>query len=108
MFHFKDTVFSHIKPYEYREDNKHLGNYIVSAFDVQFIPTQSLHVRDVVRAGITLSTKYKSSAWIKFNGVTITIPYQTNLTSASIDNLVNQYRQMSVHKNKTCNDYYTR
>lgn len=108
MFHFKDNIFSHIKPYEYREDNKHLGNYIVSAFDVQFIPTQSLHVCDAVRAGITLSTKYKSSAWIRFNGVMITIPYQTDLTSTSIDNLVNQYRQTFTRKNQAYSNYYTR
>lgn len=108
MFVLKEVLVSHIKPYKYMEDNKHIGNYIVSAFDVQFIPVQSLHVRDAVRAGITLSTKYKSSAWIKFNGVTITIPYQTNLTSASIDNLVNQYMQMSEYINKTYNNYYVR
>ena len=108
MFNIKDMVFSHIIPLEYNKDNKRIGDYVVNAFDVQFIPIQSLHVCDAVRAGRTLSTKYKSSAWVMFNGVMITIPYKTNLTSTSIDNLVNQYRQMSVHKNKTCNDYYTR
>lgn len=106
MFKFKDNIFSHIKPYEYHEDNKHLGNYIVSSFDIQFIPTRSLHVCDAVRAGITLSTKYKSSAWINFDGIIITIPYQTNLTGEAIQNIVNQYRQRAILKYKTYNNYF--